>query len=169
VIGGHQAHRRDDELLTSYAKAANEIGKRCLESYGVRFAVHPHLGALVQSREDVARVMDRTDPRYFFLAPDTGHLAAAGADNVEVFKTYKDRIVHAHLKDWAPPVAPGTRGSFAVLGKGIVDFPALLEILATTSFDGWLDVELDSSRSLTPEQVAREARDYVVTKLGVAL
>jgi sugar phosphate isomerase/epimerase len=169
VIGGHEAHRRDDELFTQYARAANEIGKRCLESHGVRFAVHPHLGALVQSREDVSKVMDRTDPRYFFLAPDTGHLAAAGADNVEVFKTYKQRIVHAHLKDWAPPVPPLARGSFAVLGKGVVDFPALLEILATTAYDGWLDVELDSSRTLTPEQVAREARDYVVNRLGVSL
>jgi len=64
-------------------------------------------------------------------------------------------------------VPPATRGSFVVLGKGIVDFPALLEILATTSFDGWLDVELDGSRVLTPEQVAREARDYIVNRLGI--
>jgi inosose dehydratase len=167
VIGGHEAASRDDALFAHYAKAANEIGKRCLEEHGVRFAVHPHLGALVQSRQDLARVMDTTDPRWFFLAPDTGHLAAAGADNLEVFRTYKDRIVHAHLKDWAPAVPPANRGSFAVLGKGTIDFPGLLEVLATTSFDGWLDVELDSSRSLTPEQVAREARDYIVDRLGI--
>lgn len=167
VIGGHEAKRRDDELFTSYAKAANEIGKRCLESYGVRFAVHPHLGALVQGREDIAKVMDRTDPRFFFLAPDTGHLAGAGCDNVEVFKTYKDRIVHAHLKDWAPPAAPGGRGSFVVLGKGKVDFPALLDVLATTSFDGWLDVELDGGRGGDPLQAAREAKDYLVNRLGI--
>lgn len=167
VIGGMEAPRRDDELFTGYAKAANEIGKRTFETYGVRFAVHPHIGSLVQSREDIAKVMDGTDSRYFFLAPDTGHLAGAGCDPVEVFKTYKERIVHAHLKDWAPPATPGGRGSFVVLGKGHVDFPRLLEILGTTSFDGWLDVELDGGRGGDPLQAAREAKDYLVNRLGL--
>lgn len=167
VIGGMEAKRREDELFTAYAKTANEIGKRALESYGVRFAVHPHVGSLVEGRQDIARVMDRTDPRYFFLAPDTGHLAGAGCDPVEIFETYKDRIVHAHLKDWAPPVPPATRGSFVVLGKGNVDFPALLRILETTSFDGWLDVELDGGRGTEPTQVARDAKQYLISRLGI--
>ncbi len=167
VIGGMEAKRREDELFTAYAKTANEIGRQALETYGVRFAVHPHVGSLVEGRQDIARVMDRTDPRYFFLAPDTGHLAGAGCDPVEVFKAYKDRIVHAHLKDWAPPVPPATRGSFVGLGKGNVDFPALLQILSATPFDGWLDVELDGGRGTEPTQVARDAKEYLIKHLGI--
>jgi inosose dehydratase len=166
VIGGMEAKRREPELFAAYAKTANEIGKRALETYGVRFAAHPHIGSLVQGREDIARIMDGTDPRYFFLAPDTGHLAGAGCDPVEVFRSYKERIVHVHLKDWAPPAAAGGRGSFVVLGKGKVDFPELLAILATTSFDGWLDVELDGGRGIDPLQAAREAKEHLV-KLGL--
>lgn len=167
VIGGTEARHKDDALYTRYADAANELGRRTLEEHGVRCAVHPHIGSLVETREEIAKVMQRTDPRYLFLAPDTGHLAGAGCDPVEVFRSYQDRIVHAHLKDFSPPARPGARGSFVVLGKGTVDFPALLRILGGTSFDGWLDVELD--RAADPVAAAVEAKQYLVGRLGLDL
>ena len=164
VIGGTEAHGREPALYKTYASEANELGRRVFETHGVRVGVHPHVGSLVESREEIARVMDATDPRFFFLAPDTGHLAAGGSDPVEVFRTYRDRIAHAHLKDWAPP-PPGTRGGFLPLGKGRVDFPALLAILKASTFDGWLDVELDGGRDVNPAEVARVAREYVTGTL----
>jgi len=169
VVGGTEAHGKDADLYKRYAMEANELGKRVFETHGVRVGVHPHVGSLVETREDIARVMDGTDPRVFFLAPDTGHLLAGGSDPVEVFRTYRDRIVHAHLKDWAPPATPGARGSFLPLGKGNVDFPALVRILQGGSFDGWVDVELDGGRDIDPAQVARNARDYVTSTLKLSL
>jgi inosose dehydratase len=169
VMGGTEAHGKSPELLAAFARAANELGARVFETHGVRLGVHPHVGALVETREDIARVMDQTDPRHFALAPDTGHLLAAGCDPVEIFRTYRDRIVHAHLKDYAPPSVAGTRGAFLPLGKGAVDFPALVRILADARFDGWLNVELDGGRGGDPAQVARDARDYVQQRLNLSL
>jgi inosose dehydratase len=169
VVGGTEARAKDAELYKRYAAEANELGKRVYETHGVRVGVHPHVGSLVETREEIARVMDGTDPRFFFLAPDTGHLIAGGSDPVEVFRSYRDRIVHAHLKDWAPPATPGARGAFQPLGKGKVDFPALLQVLQGGSFDGWLDVELDGGRDIDPAQVARGARDYITSTLKLSL
>ena len=169
VLGGTEAHGKDPALFATYAREANELGRRVFETHGVRAGVHPHVGSLVESREEIGRVMDATDPRWFFLAPDTGHLLAGGSDPVEIFRTYRDRIAHAHLKDWAPPATPGARGAFLPLGKGRVDFPALLAILRDSAFDGWLDVELDGGRDIDPAQVARAARDYVTGTLNLSL
>lgn len=158
VMGGTEALSKTPEDFAAFARAANEIGRRVLETHGVRCGYHPHLGALVETREDIARVMDATDPRCFFLAPDTGHLAAAGCDVVEVFRTYRERVIHAHLKDYRPSQTPGARGSFMPLGEGVVNFGALRELLVTTGFEGWVNVELDGGRGLDPAAVAERAR-----------
>jgi len=169
VLGGTEATSRTADDFVSFARAANEIGQRTLEMHGVRCGYHPHLGALVEKREDIARVMDATDPRYFFLAPDTGHLAAAGCDVGEVFQTYRERVIHAHLKDYRPAVTPGARGSFLPLGEGVVDFLRLREVLVSNGFDGWVNVELDGGRGMDPADVATRAREYVTKTLGLSL
>lgn len=168
VLGGTEAVSKDGDTFAAFARAANDLGRRLHETHGVRLALHPHLGALVETREDLARVMDATDPRALWLAPDTGHLLAGGSDPVEVFETYGARIVHAHLKDYAPAPAGG-RGAFLPLGAGRVDFPALLRLSRARGFDGWLAIELDGGRGVDPATAARGARDYVTTTLGAAL
>jgi inosose dehydratase len=169
VMGGTEATSKTPEDFAAFARAANEIGQRVFETHGVRCGYHPHMGALVERREDIARVMDATDPRYFFLAPDTGHLAAAGCDVVEVFQTYRERVIHAHLKDYRPAATPGVRGSFLPLGQGVVDFVRLRDVLADSGFDGWVNVELDGGRGIDPAEVAERARAYVTGTLGLSL
>jgi len=165
VIGGTESGPKTPEVFVAYNRAASELGRRLLETHGVRCAVHPHVGSLVESREEIARVMDGTDPRWFFLAPDTGHLVAGGSDPVEVFETYRERIVHAHFKDYRLPAQAGERGAFLPLGEGDVDFPALVRVMREWGFDGWADVELDGRGSL-PEVVSGSLR-YAVERLGL--
>lgn len=169
VLGGTHAPERHADLFATYCREATELGRRMLETHGVRMGVHPHTGALVETREQIARVMDGTDPRYFFLAPDTGHLLAGGSDPVEIFTTYRERIVHAHLKDYRPAAAGEARGSFAALGAGAIDFRAVIDRVAARPFDGWLNVELDNGRGRDPADVAREARTYLTGTLGLSL
>jgi len=164
VVGGTEAREKSPEDFAAYCRAASALGRRTLEQHGVRLGVHPHVGSLVESREEIARVMDGTDPRWFFLAPDTGHLAAAGCDPVEVFETYAPRIVHTHLKDYRRP-AEGRRGAFMPLGEGDVDFPALVGVLERSGFDGWADVELDG-RGRLPEVVEGSVR-FARDRLGL--
>lgn len=169
VMGGTRAVAKDADAFRTFCTLANDLGRRTLEEHGVRCAYHPHLGAIVQTREDIARVMEGTDPRWFFLAPDTGHLVAGGSDVVEVFRTYGARVVHAHLKDYAPATRADQRGGFAPLGAGSVDFVGLVGLLRESGFTGWLNVEMDGGRGLDPAEVARMAKTYVTGTLGLSL
>lgn len=169
VLGGTEAHEKGPALIKAWGREANELGRRAMDEHGVRIGVHPHVGSLIETREDIAVAMDATDPRYFHLAPDTGHLVAGGSDPVDVFKTYASRIAHAHLKDYQPSAVPGGRGTYVPLGRGAVDFPQLVAILRQSGFDGWLDVELDGGRGADPAAVAREARDYIRGPLRLSL
>ena len=169
VIGGTEATEKSPALIKEWGREATELGRQAFESHGVRIGVHPHVGSLIETRADIEVAMDATDPRYFHLAPDTGPLVAGGSDPVEVFNTYAPRIVHAHLKDYQRPAAPGARGTYVPLGRGNVDFPQLVQILRRSGFDGWLDVELDGGRGADPAAVAREARDYIRGPLSLSL
>lgn len=169
VVGGTEAHAKAPELYAAYAREASELGRRTLGEHGVRLAFHPHVGSLIESREEIARVIDASDPRAFFLAPDTGHLLAGGCDPVEVYRSYAARIVHTHLKDWAPPASPGARGAFLPLGQGRVDFAGIVAALRAARFTGWLNVELDGRGGADALDVARASRAYVETRLGLTL
>ena len=167
VIGGFEARERTPAQFREYARQANALGKEILETTGVRIGVHPHYGSLVQDRSALDRVMQTTDPRYFGLCPDVGHLLAGGMDPVEVISTYSQRVIHIHLKDYRPPTAPGIFGKFVELGEGKVDFPAIVHELLTIGFSGWADVELDGA--VDPAASALRNRTYLteVLKLKV--
>lgn len=169
VVGGTETHNPTDEDMKRLADTANELGRRVLEEYGIKVGFHPHLGNMIQHREDVGRLMELTDPRYFFLAPDTGHLAAGGSDPVEVFRTYGKRIVHTHFKDFDPEALGfgGRRGRMAPLGQGRVDFPALVRILHESQYDGWIVVEFDGRSD--PRGVATANRRYLAETLNLEI
>ena len=168
VLGGTEARSKTPDDIAAYCAAATALGRAIYETHGVRLAVHPHMGSLIESRDDIARVMDGTDPKALFLAPDTGHLLAAGCDPVEVCRTYADRIVHLHLKDYRP-AASGQRGAFLPLGDGAVDFAGLIEVLRRRGFTGWMNVELDGGRGIDPEEAARRARTFLEQRLRLAV
>ena len=168
VVGGTEARDKGPALITAWGREANELGKATFETHGVRVGVHPHVGSLIETREEIAQAMDATDPRYVHLAPDTGHLVAGGSDPVEIFRSFTGRIAHVHLKDYQP-AAPGVRGTYAPLGRGAVDFPQLVRIMREARFDGWMNVELDGGRGADPGVVARDAREYLRGPLGLAL
>ena len=152
----------------------NELGKRLQEEYGIRLGYHPHRGHMLETGADIKRAMDVTNPKYFSLCPDTGHLIAGGSDPLEIFKTYRSRIIFMHYKDYDPNlVTPrtaetGRKGGFVELGKGSVDFPPITELLLATGYDGWVMIELDTAPALEIDAVKTNLA-YMTGKLGLRL
>jgi inosose dehydratase len=72
-------------------RALDEVFAR----HGLRQALHPHVGSLVEDALDMERVLTGSDVGWCF---DTAHVASGGLDPVE-FATTCPRIVHLHLKD----------------------------------------------------------------------
>jgi inosose dehydratase len=137
-----------------------EFGKRLtqlagmMRGRGLRLAYHHHMGTVVQSGEDVDRLMEATGTEVELLL-DTGHLSFAGADPAEYARRHAARIAHVHCKDVRADVLADVRnrdtsfldavlaGVFTVPGDGAVDYDAVLEPLAAADYRGWLVVEAE--------------------------
>lgn len=119
---------------------------------GVTACVHPHMGTLIQTGEEVERVLQACD---IPLCLDSGHLTVGGADSVEIARTYPHRIAHVHLKDvnlaLATAVQDGNldyseavhQGLYTTLGDGDVDLATIVRSLEADGYTGWYVPELD--------------------------
>jgi inosose dehydratase len=143
-----------------------------------RLAYHHHMGTVVQSEEELDRLL--TAVPELGLVLDPGHLAFAGIDPVAVAQWHAPRIAHVHLKSVRPAVAERVRregwsfyravaeGVFTIPGDGCVDFPAIFRVLAAVDYRGWLVVEAEEDPARAPAlPKALAARAYVREHAGV--
>lgn len=152
--------RRMGMLLT-------EIGRRTAD-LGIPVGYHNHMGALGQSPDEVARVLDAADPRYVHLELDIAHFAQAGGDPARAIREHRDRLLFLHLKDVESPVPGGgaTSYRFVPLGRGTVDFAAVFNALDQIAFDGWAVVELDgvAGLNITPREGNAESAAFLKSR-----
>jgi inosose dehydratase len=132
--------------------AALDEGAARAAGHGVRAVLHPHVGTVIETPEDIDRVLDGSS---IPLCLDTGHLLVGGADPVALAERAGDRVGHAHLKDvdgdLCAAVRNGTlaysdavrRGLYRPLGQGAVDVPRLVRALERHGFAGWYVLEQD--------------------------
>lgn len=125
-----------------------------LKEQGVHMAYHHHLGTVVESQEDVERMLDNTQDSVGLLL-DFGHLRGAGGDPLAIARRYASRVVHVHCKDVRSGVLKELRnrdksfldgvldGLFTVPGDGDIDFLPTLSHLQETGYEGWLVVEAE--------------------------
>jgi inosose dehydratase len=174
VLGGgaRAAGVSVNDAIKQMAENCNRIGE-VVRGMELSAAYHPHLGTLIENREEIGRFMELTEPGLVWLAPDTGHITAAGADAVEVFRAYIDRIAYVHLKDVNPTWLERKKHEpnpkvrvFSELGTGPVDFPAIIDILKAHEFEDWLMVELDDTET-SPAESAEMSKRYIREKLGL--
>lgn len=123
-------------------------------AHGMRQAVHPHLGTMIERPEDVKHLLDRTEVGWTF---DMGHLLIGGYDPLAFLDDARDRIVHVHLKDvhldLAAPVLAGTQsimqgvqnGMFCPMGEGDVPVADIVLALERSGYDGWYVLEQDAA------------------------
>lgn len=132
--------------------------------YGVKVAVHNHLGSFVETQEQVERVMNECPEAYLLL--DTGHLSVAGGDAKYIADKYYDRIVAYHLKGWVmnTPDAPKwqDRGYFCGLNQGNfpIDNEWVYKNALRRGFNGWMMIEHDTHKR-DPELDLAENREML--------
>jgi inosose dehydratase len=130
---------------------------RIAKSFGLKTNAHPHVNTYFMYEDEIDYVMENADRDLISLAPDTGHIAAAGGDPVALIRRYADRIGFTHLKDYklgasgtgAPWVGSGVpiMSCFYPMGEGVLDFAEILGILEAANYTAPLGVELDSPAS----------------------
>jgi inosose dehydratase len=152
----------DDAAWQAYAKRLDAFGAYLKTTFGITLAYHHHMGAYVESPEDIDKLMALTGPDVGLLF-DTGHAYYGGATDVAgQLKKHLSRVVHVHCKDVRAQVVRSARndgwsfltgvinGTFTVPGDGVIDFDAVLTLLHDGGYEGWLVVEAEQDPAVAP-------------------
>ena len=142
-------------LSTSHWEAIFEGLARLDEiaaEHGLTHVTHPHWGTLVQSAEDVSRLIEGSD---VLVCLDTGHLVLGDTDPAWLARAAPERIGHVHLKDVAGETAEKLRtreleyvpavqaGLFQPLGLGSAPVEETIRALEDRGYGGWYVLEQD--------------------------
>lgn len=158
-LGGaaHPTRENAREKLHQAIRFYNEVGRLAAPA-GVSVNVHPHShhGSLLETAEAYQYLLDHLDPQTVSFGPDTGHIVRGGQDLLTCLHTHRRRITHLHLKDVT------AAGEWVALGEGICDFPAVMSLLESTGYDGWVVAEEESAAARQDGLAAiRRNRDYL--------
>ncbi|BDD04693.1 myo-inosose-2 dehydratase [Aureibacter tunicatorum] len=192
---GHSAHQRDialkanrpifnDQQWKSLIDGLHVLGQMATDE-GMNLCYHHHMGTGVQTREQVDKLMNDTDPNLVHLLFDTGHITFSETNEnaaLDLAKAYGNRIKHVHLKNIRRPAMELSdnnnfsfkesilNGIFTVPGdqEGMIDFEPIFQALADSGFEGWLIVEAEQDPSKAyPLDYAKMGREYIKQVTGI--
>jgi len=155
-----------DDGWAGFGARLEAVAAHCAAE-GVDLVYHHHMGTVVQTAEEIDRLMASTGPATKLLL-DTGHAYFAGADPLALARAHMGRVRHIHAKNVRRPVMEAVererlsflegvrRGVFTVPGdpEGAVDFAPVLAVAAEHGYAGWLVIEAEQ------DPVARDPVTY---------
>jgi inosose dehydratase len=163
-----------DEEWKVFAEGAELVAREVKEKTGLRTVFHHHCAGYVETPREIETLLRYTDPSLVGLVLDMGHYMFGGGDPAEVLKKHKNRIWHIHFKDCHPGIAAKSRsegwdyfksvgnGVFCELGKGSVNFNAIVKELKEQKYSGWIVVEQDVLPGMgNPKICAQRNREYI--------
>ena len=162
-----------DADFKQYGARLTALAQRLQSECGIRLAFHHHVGTIVETQQDVMRLLECTGDAVG-LTFDSGHAAFGGSDPVTLLRDVAPRVAHVHFKDVRPAVIRDTRvqdrsfldsvlaGAFTVPGDGVIDFPTLVSVLKKVDYEGWVVVEAEQDPAKAhPLTYARMAHDNI--------
>ncbi len=168
-----------DEEWEIYAAGAERMARAVKEQTGLRTVFHHHCAGFIETPEEIARLLEMTDPSLLGLVFDTGHYSfgAGGCETLlNALDRFAERIWYVHYKDCDSNVLKRAsagnwdyfeavrQGVFCELGQGCVDFPVVTNWLRQHNYSGYITVEQDVLPGMgTPKESARRNRDYLLS------
>jgi sugar phosphate isomerase/epimerase len=152
-----------DELKAGFKEVADRF-KPILDSYhrnGIRFALEVHPTEIAFDISSAQTLLEALDyhPAFGFNY-DPSHFGYQGVDYVAFIEQFADRIFHVHMKDvwWSDvPTRAGVFGGhlpfghrdrfwdFRSIGRGKIDFEAIIRMLNRIDYQGALSVEWEDN------------------------
>jgi inosose dehydratase len=170
----------DHDQMKAYGRRMTEFGEWCAEQ-GMLLSYHHHMGAVVQSEEELDRFMNHSGAGIPLLF-DAGHLAFARGNVMRAIDKHHKRITHVHTKDVRKAVLDKldwdkqsfldavALGAFTVPGDGSLDFAAIVKKFADYGYEGWFVVEAEQDPKKNPPlkmaQVGHKELMRVMTAAG---
>ena len=165
--------------LEVFADGVNAITQAVTSQFGLRCVFHHHCAGFIETPQEIADLMQLTDPNLVGLVFDTGHYVFGAGNTLEntlmdgVIR-FADRIWYVHIKDCNLAIANEAssrewgyfesvkNGVFCELGHGVVPFEILIGWLRTISYNGFVTVEQDVLPGMgSPMQSARRNREFL--------
>jgi inosose dehydratase len=143
------------EHWSNLVSGTNELGRVIYEEFGVALVFHPHVDTHVETQQQIEQFLRDTDPQFVNLCLDTGHIAYAGGNNVEIVERFPERITYVHLKQVDPVVRERVRqenlplsdavklGAMVEPPYGEPAMPPLLDALANLNREIFCVIEQD--------------------------
>jgi sugar phosphate isomerase/epimerase len=112
-----------------------------VKEYDFHYAIHLHGPdmPLFPDAKDTWENTKNLDPR-MGMCLDIGHDLRAGCDPVADLKKYHTRVFDVHIKDVTDSTKAGTG---IELGRGKIDFPALIKALREVNYTGMCSLEYE--------------------------
>ena len=164
---------------TTFAHGAERIARAVRDQTELRTVFHHHCAGYVETPDEIARLLELTDPDLLGVVFDTGHyLYGTGANGsaavLNGLDRFGERVWYVHFKDCEPHIAEQARthgwdyftavghGLFCELGRGAVDFEAVTAWLRDHDYRGFVTVEQDVLPGMgNPKASAQRNRDYL--------
>ena len=116
-----------------------------VKEYGFNYAIHLHGPdiATYPDADDVWNHVKDLDPR-IGMCLDIGHDTRNGKDPVADLKKYQSRVFDMHIKD----VTGATKLGYTIeMGRGIIDIPALVNMIREVGYTGVCSLEYEKDMS----------------------
>ena len=136
------------------------------------------MGTMVESMDEVDRLLNETDERYVSLNYDCGHFYFANEDPHTALKKYMSRTTHIHLKDVRDSVKGRAYiddlsflkavklGVYTVPGDGDLDLKPIADNIHKSDYKGWVVVEAEQDPSIAnPFEYAKKGYDFLTQEL----
>jgi inosose dehydratase len=165
--GYEAAEPLDADAWSALARGIDRVSELAADR-GLRVALHPHHGTVVERPEDMDRLLEVSGVG---VCLDTGHIMVGGGDSLALARGAATRVVHVHLKDvsaaLAERVAAGAlgyrdavrEGLYRPLGDGDLDVGAVVRVLEESGYDGWYVLEHDEVLEHEPEEGSGPVRN----------
>lgn len=148
------------------------IAELAWSQYRVRTVIHPHAGGYIEFADELAQLVADIPYDVAGLCLDTGHLYYAGMDPVATLRQYAERLDYLHFKDIDQTLfeqvlsehisffAACARGVMCPIGQGVIDYPALRELLSELGYQGYITVEQERD----PRNAGGSLRDVTASR-----
>lgn len=109
--------------------------------YKIKVAIHEHAKGKSQYWHPDSVIAAMKDHQNFGVCADLGHWERSGLNPAECLKKLEGKILGVHLKDIHQSDNPDAND--VVIGKGVINFPAIIDEFKRQQFKGVIHVECE--------------------------
>lgn len=148
----------DDPGYQRVLAAVNRIA-----SYANQRGINLGLETGQETAEELIDFLDRLDTRVGVNFDGANFIAYSAEDPLAALETLYPRVVGVHIKDYAPPAAPGLLSRPAPLGQGVSRVDETIRFLLKA---GYADpLILETYDPVDPQRTIAESKAYVLDQI----